>query len=542
MTAKLQTGSPRRVRHGARLPMILGRGLSPLPAVALVLLLIACQASPLDPPRAATLTAQAALAPTHTPTPLLSTAPTATPGGAEAVEPSQADPLASEPGSALTFWVGDAGGSGVEMLEQGAADFSAETGIQVEVVRVANRLLPELMASAVLSNTLPDLVLHPAELSHGWADRGVLDSEAATAVLQNLGRETFDTDAVAQLEVDGNDGLVAALPSDGWQQLLIYRTDWFDELDLPPPATYTDLAAAAEAIHETDSPISGLIVPTDSSLVSTQHVFEHLAIANGCRLASPEGEVTLLQPACLEALEFYRALINDYSPIGLQTDISALSGYLSGRTGIIAASPAVLPAIAGLSVTDRPSCPQCTVADYLATNSGLVTKVQGASDLATPANFSSITALGITSAADRPAAMSFAEYWFDELYPQWLAVNPELKVPMRVGTQNDATLFVDQWSQTPLTPDGATLADIYGIDIATRLSQDVAAADRWGLANQQGSLVTSLYEELLIAPLLQDMLSGYFTSSQTIVEMYLAVVNTIPGYDFPIQVVPTPTP
>jgi hypothetical protein len=38
------------------------------------------------------------------------------------------------------------------------------------------------------------------------------------------------------------------------------------------------------------------------------------------------------------------------------------------------------------------------------------------------------------------------------------------------------------------------------------------------------------------------MLSGYFTSSQTIVEMYLAAVGAIPGYDFPIQVVPTPTP
>jgi multiple sugar transport system substrate-binding protein len=457
-------------------------------------------------------------------------------------EATQAELLPTVPGSDLTFWVADAGGSGIEVVEQGAADFTVQTGIQVEVVRVAAHLLPELIASAVTSSTLPDLVLHPIEYSHGWASRGVLDSEAATTVLQNLGRETFDEDALVQLEVDADTGSIVALPSDGWQQLLIYRTDWFEELGLPAPQTYADLAAAAEAIHEADSPVSGLIVPTDSSLVSTQQVFEHLAAANGCRLVSREGEITLLQPACLEALEYYRALINNYSPIGLQTDISALNGYLSGRTGIIVASPAVLPAIAGLAETNQPSCPECTSVDYLARNSGIVTTLEGEGDLATPANFSSIMALGITSAADRPAAISFAEYWFDELYTQWLEVDPELKVPMRVGTQNEATRFVDRWSETPLAADGTTLAEIYGAETANQLSRDVASADRWGLAHEQGNLVTSLYEELLFAPLLQDMLSGYFTSSQTIVEMYLAAVGAIPGYDFPIQVVPTPTP
>jgi hypothetical protein len=54
--------------------------------------------------------------------------------------------------------------------------------------------------------------------------------------------------------------------------------------------------------------------------------------------------------------------------------------------------------------------------------------------------------------------------------------------------------------------------------------------------------LASVYEELLFAPLLQDMLSGYFSSSETIVEMYLATVSAIPGYSYPVQVAPSPTP
>jgi hypothetical protein len=151
-------------------------------------------------------------------------------------------------------------------------------------------------------------------------------------------------------------------------------------------------------------------------------------------------------------------------------------------------------------------------------------------------------ALGITSAADQQASMRFAEYWFDELYSQWLAENPEQKVPMRRGPAADESRFVDMWAELPIAPGGVTLSDLYEPEMVALLSQDLATTGRWGLAQGQGPLVTTLYEDLLFAPLIQDMLSGYFTSSQTIVEMYLSAVDAIPGYEFPIQVAPSPTP
>jgi multiple sugar transport system substrate-binding protein len=509
--------------------------------ILLLLLLTACKSGSLETPREATALAQAALPPTREPTPVISSAPTATPGGTTPAEPEAAVPK-SGPVAELTFWATISDGNELEVLQEGLTDFADATGIQVEIVQVAPRLLPGLMQTAVISGTMPDLVLHPVEYTHGWQKRGILDAEAATDVLERLGEETFEPAALGEVRIDAASESVAALPSTGWKQLILYRTDWFDRLGLSAPDTFRNLATAAEMIHEEDSPISGLIVPTDSSLVSTQQVFEHMAVANGCRLVSEGGEVLLLHPACLQALEYYRALINANSPIGLQTDISALNGYLSGRTGIIIASPAVLPIIAGLDEETRPSCPDCDTADFLATNTGIVTTLSGDGEYAQAANFSAVTALGITSTADTEASKAFAAYWFETLYPDWVTVNPEQKAPMRRGTQEDVAIFKTSWFEAPLAGGTVTLAEVYGPEAAALLGQQIAPFERWGLAQHQGALLSSLYEELLLAPLLQDMLSGYFSSSETIVEMYLMAVDAIPVYEFPIQVAPSPTP
>jgi multiple sugar transport system substrate-binding protein len=322
----------------------------------------------------------------------------------------------------------------------------------------------------------------------------------------------------------------------------VYRSDWFEEQGLEPPDTYEELSLAAETIYQPEGIISGLVVPTDASLRTTQQVFEHLATANGCSLADEQGRVELLHPACLEALEYYRMLVNDFSPIGYQTDTSALNAYLSGRTGLIISSPAVLPALAGLNEELAPKCPACSTPDYLAQNSGFITGIEGTSEFSKNANFGEILALGITSSADRQPATEFVEYWFNEGYLQWLSVDPERKVPIRWGNAEDPTIYNDTWGELPLRPGSPGLEEIYGVDLVEQLQDGIAPSSRWGFQEGQGALVTKIYEELLLAPLLQEMLSGYFTSSQTIVEMYRVAVDTIPDYQFPIEIAPTATP
>ncbi len=440
----------------------------------------------------------------------------------------------------ITLWVNETSEDHADALEEMIAQFTAKQHIQVEVLMVSPQLLPQLVQQAVISNTLPDVIIHPVTYSTGWEEKGILDPGLATEALRIIGEGTFDQKALNAVHTEND--LVAAIPTDGWQQLLIYRSDWFSERNLEPPDNYENLMAAAEALYEPEGSTSGIVVPTDASLVSTQQVFEYLAIANDCRLVESGGRVALLHPNCLEALEFYRALINEFSPIGFQTDISSLNAYLAGRTGMIIASPAALPFIAGLVDQNIPGCLECVEPGYLVKNSGYITRLNGGASSEKPSGFSELTALGFTPGANRDGALSFANFWFNEGYSTWLAVNPERKVPLRTGTQDQPRLFIDNWASNQLSPGGPTLEEVFGADLVYQLVDDIAASYRWGIAKDEGLLASTLYQDLLISPLLQDMLSGYFTSSQTIVELYQVAVNALPHYNFPIEIVSTPEP
>lgn len=113
---------------------------------------------------------------------------------------------------------------------------------------------------------------------------------------------------------------------------------------------------------------------------------------------------------------------------------------------------------------------------------------------------------------------------------------------MRWSSRQKDGQFLDSWGDTPLSPNGPTLTELFGSETVNNLASNVASSSRWGFDQDQGPLVTTLYEELALSPRLQEMLSGYFTSSQTIIEMYKTIVDLIPDYDFLLDVEPTASP
>lgn len=478
----------------------------------------ACQADLLDSPRLATATAQSMRTPTPTAAPLQVLAPTATP--AADTRPSLTDDETGRKPS-LTVWIDETSPEHAALMNRLADDYTAATGVDLSLQLVSPNLLPQLVNTAVLSDTLPDIILHPIEYSAGWADRGILNPDAATQALEALGRETFDPAALALLDQDGRP---AGLPSEGHHQLWLYRADWFEERNLDVPDTYGAMLAGAERLFDPDNLVSGLVVPTESNLTTTHDVFEQMAIANGCQLINAAGEVTLLEQPCRDALDFYFSIINQYSPPGVQTDTSARTAFLEGRTGLIMAAPDVLRDVAEAD---------------LVPNTGILTELTGSSATAAPENLGKLSVLGITSGADVDTAVSFATFWFEEAYPQWLAVSAERKVPLRLGTADAPRRFIDDWGNAPLTGN-QSLRDVYGDEVVTRLRDGVAAANRWGMSVEQGEVATAVVEKLTFSIVLQEMLSGYFNSSQTIFEAYRRVVDLIPGYAF--EIIPTPTP
>ncbi len=484
------------------------------------LLFTACNLA--NPPRLATATAQAAFTPTPSPEPLILTVatPTAVPGNSHGTTPAQA-----EPNPAITIWVNETSEGHKAMLDEMAADFEAQHSVDVEMVLVSPQLLPDLVNTAVLSGTLPDIIIHPLEFSVGWAERGIFDTAANAAALTQLNASTFNPDALSLVQTSSDQP--AALPNSGFHQLVIYRTDWFTERNLAVPNSFRALSTAAEATTDRENLVAGFVVPTEANLVTTQQIFEQMALASGCQLVDEAGELQLLEPACAEALTFYYTIINQNSPIGVQTDTSTRNAYLAGRTGLIMGPPSILPQLAGLDPAAPPTCSECTTTpDFLAQNSGFVTNISGA-------EFGNISLLGITSAADRETAVLFATYWFTEGYDQWLSVDPERKVPMRLGTIENPRQFIDAWGNQPLAGSDQSLASLYGSDIVATLREGIATTGRWGLPQGQGELITTLYEELTLSIVLQEMLSGYFSSDQSIIEAYNRIIDLIPNYAFP---------
>lgn len=496
-------------------------------ALLLSLLLTACGVDWQNPPRLATATAQADAAAAGPLDPVVVPAPTATPGGATAVSPA---PPANLNWPTITVWVNETSAAHQAALDAMVADFSPANQINVEVRLVGPGLLPDLMETAVLSDTLPDLVLHPLDYSAEWAARGILNTAAAETAVAAIGRDTFNPDALALL---GSSGQVTAVPSDGYQQLFLYRQDWFTERNLDPPDTYGAMLTAAEAISDTANLVRSFIIPTESNLITTHRAFEHMAIANGCQLIAADGTVVILEPVCQQALDHYFAIVNRYSPPGVQTDTSALNAYLEGRTGMIMGPPTLLPILAGLDVANVPRCPDCDTAvpNNLAANTGILTTLRGSDPAATGASYGQIRSWGITTAANTESALTFLTYWFNEGYDTWLAVDSVAKVPMRWGTAVAPTTFIDTWGSQPLGNGTLSLADIYGDETVAQLRDGIATSPRWGFSGGQGAVMGPLSRDLTFSVVLQEMLSGYFTPARTLTEANTRILDALTGSD-----------
>jgi multiple sugar transport system substrate-binding protein len=500
----------------------------------------ACNPAQVDTPRLATQTAQARATTTPLATPFLLEAP----GASEVAESSSelSPQLSPREVRSITFWANESSSEHENALKEIVDGFSQDSGIQVELTLVSNESLPDFVQTAVISGTLPDIILYPSEFTSGWIEQGILDPSAATEAIDLLGPETFNTSALQQLIIDSDKLAYAAVPSDLWRLLIIYREDLFEENELQTPDSFQTILAAAEALYDPEQNRYGLVVPTDAATPSTQRLFEFIALANGCQLVDQTGEITFLHPACLEALEYYRALINQYSPIGLQTEISAINAYLAGRTGLIIASSGVLPAIAGLESEHLPTCPACVTSQYLTDNSGIVFDIKGSGEFSATNSLSAMTALGITKEADRRASIEFADYWFNNGYAKWLSVNPERKIPLRHSQIGRSQYYIEEWKNSPIKNSQFTLEELFGKEFVDSLVKGTGNDSRWGIPFGQGDILSTLYEQLILSPLLQEMLSGYFSSSQTVIEIYRAIIEEIPDYPFLLQSEPSATP
>jgi multiple sugar transport system substrate-binding protein len=103
-------------------------------------------------------------------------------------------------------------------------------------------------------------------------------------------------------------------------------------------------------------------------------------------------------------------------------------------------------------------------------------------------------------------------------------VSPEGKFPMRLGTPDDPTAFIEGWKELETGVDRkATLGSFYGDEVINTLIEGAGSFDRWGFPQGQGPLVTAVYESLPVPRALRDVLDDTLTPAQAVEEMQTEV-------------------
>jgi multiple sugar transport system substrate-binding protein len=364
--------------------------------------------------------------------------------------------------------------------------------------------LATLMTNAAAAGELPDVVLAtPVQQSQQYAAEEIFDSEAAQAVIDNLGADTFSEKAI---ELVSRDGVATGVPSDGWGQLLIYRKDLFDKAGLEAPATLDDVTNAAKQLN--GDGMAGITLATAAGDGFTAETFEHVALAEGCQMVNDGGDVTFDSPECVEALQWYGDIASNYSVQGAQDVDSTRGTYFAGRAAMMFWSPFLLDGMAGLRNDTKPTCKECKKNPaYLAENSGLVGPLAGSGG--TPSQFGQVSTFNISIDAPTEDAQALVEFMMNEGYTRWLALSPQGKYPVRFGDDSDPEKFKTAWAELESGVDKkAPLSQFYSEESIASLGEGVENFQRWGFAQGQGPLMGALGGEQPVANAVADVIGG----------------------------------
>jgi multiple sugar transport system substrate-binding protein len=421
---------------------------------------------------------------------------------------------------ALTFWSLEDNQDRIEATQASGDRFTEETGIEVELVAIGEGDFTTQVTSAVAGGSMPD-VLGALNLgfTHSLAADGLVDFEANSAVVEALGADTFSQSAIDLVTTD--EGL-AGVPSDSWAQLLVYRTDLFEEAGLEPPTTYETILTAAEELNTGDQ--AGIVLATGNDLGFVQQTFEYFAVANGCDVIDADGNVTITSPQCVETFDFYTNLVNNGSVTGAQDADTTRAAYFAGDAAMIVWSSFLLDELAGLRDDALPTCPECTDDPlFLAENSGVVTAIQGPS-ADEPSQFGEMVSFVISQDADTEEAQQFVEFMMSDAYVDWLALAPEGKFPTRLGTAENPTEYADAWGTLEAGVDRQQpLGEVYDKATIEALTTSSDTMKRWAFSQGQGGLAGALLTETPVPAALLLALEGSMSADEAAAEAQAAI-------------------
>ncbi|WP_419409641.1 ABC transporter substrate-binding protein [Primorskyibacter sp. 2E107] len=403
----------------------------------------------------------------------------------------------------IRFWTTEEQPERLAKQEEMAAAFAKMTGTEVDVIPVSESDLGTRATAAFAAGDLPDVIYHTLQYALPWAEAGILDTEAATEVIEDLGADTFAPGALAMAAYEGD---TASVPVDGWTQMIVYRKDLFEEAGLEAPTSYAAVEAALETLHNPPE-MYGFVAATKVDENFMSQVLEHVFLANGVTPVGPDGFMPLDEKKTTEVLEFYKTIAEASPPGDLYWDQSR-SLYFSGNAAMIIWSPFILDELAGLRDSAPPTINDDPTSPELASKTGIVTNFSGPSN-PDGAAWGDIRYFGITTDADTDAAMDFVKFSVGDGYGDTLSIAPEGKFPVRAGTSEEPNKFKDLWATLPVGVDRkAPLGDLYEAAMIDEIVGGLDVAKRWGVEEGQLALASKMINSQAINRIVRQYIDG----------------------------------
>ncbi|MBN1536982.1 MAG: extracellular solute-binding protein [Anaerolineales bacterium] len=324
----------------------------------------------------------------------------------------------------VEFWTTDNEEDRVNTYEAVAAKFMEEhPEIDVRIVPIEEAGVSQRISTALAANRLPDIVRMGVERVAAFAADGILDEDAAGAVIESIGEDDFRGGLLSMI-TDPATGKYAAVPYDGWIQALWYRTDIFEESGLEAPVSWESINAACDALPGTGNLLYALAIGTDPGQNYGHQIFEQVAISNDAWPFDADGNVTMDTPEMIAALKFYTDLQRCAMP-GPQYWRGARESYELDQAGMLFYSTYIMDDLVEGSGMEAGGNVQIAV-DDLAGLTGFAPNMAGEKGSAT---YGQLVTLGIMKGAD-PEAQMVVEYFLKEGYQDVLALAPFGKVPV----------------------------------------------------------------------------------------------------------------
>ena len=411
----------------------------------------------------------------------------------------------------IKFWTTETQPARMAKQEEMAKAFEAKTGIGVEVIPIDEKDLGTRATAAAAAGDLPDVIYHTLQYVLPWAEAGILDVDANNDVVKDLGKKTF---APGALKMAKSGSKIAAVPVDGWTQMVVYRKDLFLTRGLQPPTSYKNIVTAIEKLHNPPS-MYGFVAATKVDENFMSQVLEHVLLANGVNPVNKEGKIQIDDKKLSESLEFYKAIAKA-SPPGELFWKQSRELYFAGKAAMIIWSPFIMDELAGLRDSAPPTINSDPKSRELASKTDFITRFSGPSN-PDGAAWGDIRYFGITSDADTDNAMEFVKFCMDEGYMNTLAIAPEGKFPVRKGTRNDAEKFIKGWAKLSVGVDRkAPLTELYPADVINNIVAGLETASRWGVREGQLSLASKIINSQVFNRRVREYIDGTRSLDETV--------------------------